>query len=176
MHADPFAIHGLQFGLDRDDEHLHIDQYVPAVTAAGAGDRPGGRQRQISGAQDVGVRHRPNMVQRGRHTALCVGTDIRGQLISRTDSDVPTMTDAGIPDHVMVAWWALVAPTGTPTHVIARLAAELARIGDAPEWQSALTQQGISAMLRGPAALAALLQDEADRWGAAVRASGAAAD
>jgi hypothetical protein len=87
MHADPLAIHGLQFGLDREDEHLNIGQYVPAVTAAAAGDRPGGRPRQISGAQDVGVRHRPNMVGRGRHTALCVGTDIKDQLISRTDSE-----------------------------------------------------------------------------------------
>ena len=43
MHADPLAIHGLQFGLDREDEHLDIGQDVPAVTAAGAGHGAGGR-------------------------------------------------------------------------------------------------------------------------------------
>jgi hypothetical protein len=45
MHADPLPIHGLQFGPDREDEHLNIGQYVPAVAAAGAGNGAGGRRR-----------------------------------------------------------------------------------------------------------------------------------
>lgn len=86
------------------------------------------------------------------------------------------MTDAGVADHTMVAWWALVAPTGTPTQVITRLAAEVVRIGDANDWQAALAKQGIIAMPRGPAELVSFLRNEAERWGAAVRASGATAD
>jgi hypothetical protein len=42
MHADPLVVHGLQFGLDRKDEHLDSGQDVPAVTAAGAGNGSGG--------------------------------------------------------------------------------------------------------------------------------------
>lgn len=90
--------------------------------------------------------------------------------------EVPTMAEAGVPDHLMVAWWAVVAPSATPAPVIARLATEIARIGAAPEWQAALAQQGISSMLRGPAELSTFLREETERWGAAVRASGATAD
>jgi tripartite-type tricarboxylate transporter receptor subunit TctC len=86
------------------------------------------------------------------------------------------MAEAGVADHAMVAWWALVAPTGTPAGVIARLAGEAARIGDSPDWQAALLRQGISAMPRGPTELAIFLRQETERWGAAVHASGATAD
>src|SRR5215213_5341247 len=86
MHPNPLAVHGLQLRLDREDEHLHIGQGIPAVTAAGPGNRPDGRRRQISGAQEAGVRHRPQMVRRGQRTDLYVGTDIMNRVISRTDS------------------------------------------------------------------------------------------
>lgn len=111
-------------------------------------------------------------IQSGRVRALAVSAPQRSSALP----DVPTMTEAGVADHAMVAWWALVAPTGTPTEVIHRLADEVVRIGEAPDWQAALARQGISAMPRGPDALANFLRDETERWGAAVRASGATAD
>jgi hypothetical protein len=43
MHPNPLTVHGLQFGLDREDEHLDIGQDVPAVTATGAGNGAGRR-------------------------------------------------------------------------------------------------------------------------------------
>jgi hypothetical protein len=59
MHANPLAVHGLQFGLDRKDEHLDIGQDVPAVTAAGAGTgraEGGGRSAGLERlACDIGV-------------------------------------------------------------------------------------------------------------------------
>src|SRR5215212_3454806 len=88
MHPNPLAVHGLQLRLDREDEHLHIGQGIPAVTAAGPGNRTDGRRRQISGAQEAGVRHRPHMVRRGQRTDLYVGTDIMKRVIPRTDSYV----------------------------------------------------------------------------------------
>jgi tripartite-type tricarboxylate transporter receptor subunit TctC len=111
-------------------------------------------------------------IQAGRLRALAVSALQRSSALP----DVPTMTEAGVADHTMVAWWALVAPTGTPAHVITRLADEVARIGEAPDWQAALLRQGISVMPRGPDELAIFLRNETERWGAAVRASGATAD
>ena len=111
-------------------------------------------------------------IQAGRLHALAVSALQRSSALP----DVPTMTEAGVADHTMVAWWALVAPTGTPAQVITRLADEVARIGEAPDWQAALLRQGISAMPRGPDELAIFLRNETERWGAAVRASGATAD
>jgi tripartite-type tricarboxylate transporter receptor subunit TctC len=111
-------------------------------------------------------------IQAGRLRALAVSALQRSSALP----DVPTMTEAGVADHAMVAWWALVAPAGTPAQVIARLADAVARIGAAPDWQAALLRQGISAMPRGPDELASFLRNETERWGAAVRASGATAD
>jgi tripartite-type tricarboxylate transporter receptor subunit TctC len=111
-------------------------------------------------------------IQAGRLRALAVSALQRSSALP----DVPTMTEAGVADHTMVAWWDFVAPTGTPAQVITRLADEVARIGEAPDWQAALLRQGISAMPRGPDELAIFLRNETERWGAAVRASGATAD
>ena len=111
-------------------------------------------------------------IQAGRLHALAVSALQRSSALP----DVPTMTEAGVADHTMVAWWALVTPTGTPAQVITRLADEVARISEAPDWQAALLRQGISAMPRGPDELAIFLRNETERWGAAVRASGATAD
>jgi tripartite-type tricarboxylate transporter receptor subunit TctC len=111
-------------------------------------------------------------IQAGRVRALAISAQERSQVLP----EVPTMAEAGVPDHLMVAWWAVVAPSATPAPVIARLANEIARIGAAPEWQSSLARQGISSMSRGPAELSTFLQEETERWGAAVRASGATAD
>ena len=50
VHADPLALHGLQLGLDREDEHLEVGQGVPAVAAAGPRQAPDRRREQVSGA------------------------------------------------------------------------------------------------------------------------------
>jgi hypothetical protein len=47
VHADPLAVHGLQLGLDREDENLDVSQGIPAVTTAGAGNTAVGRRRQV---------------------------------------------------------------------------------------------------------------------------------
>src|SRR5689334_2169721 len=86
VHADPLPIHSLEFGLDREDEHLHIGQDVPAITAVGPGNTADRRWRQITGAQHTGVRHRPDMVRPGRRTVQCAGSELTYPLISRSDS------------------------------------------------------------------------------------------
>jgi len=74
MHADPLALHRLQFGLDREDEHLNVGQGVPAVAAAGTRNETSGRWRQIDGVQVAGTRHWPDMVSLSRSRALCART------------------------------------------------------------------------------------------------------
>ncbi len=50
MHADPLAVHGLQFRLYREDEDFDVGQGIPAVATAGSGNMAGPRQRQIDTA------------------------------------------------------------------------------------------------------------------------------
>jgi len=111
-------------------------------------------------------------VQAGRLRALAVSAPARSEALP----DVPTMVEAGVAGHVMVAWWALVAPALTPAVAIDRLAAEAARIDAFPAWRDGLARQGISPMQLGPAAMRSFVREESVRWGDAVRASGATAD
>jgi hypothetical protein len=62
MHANPLAVHHLQFGLDRKDKDLDVGQDVPAVPSARTGNATGRRGRQVSRAQEINARHPPNMV------------------------------------------------------------------------------------------------------------------
>src|SRR3954466_8253566 len=102
LHARPMeeTVHGLQLGLDGEDEHLNVGQDVPAVAAAGARNGSGGRQWQIDGAQDAGVRHRPDIVRRRRPMPLRAVTDTNSWIISRTHSYRPA---ARLPDAAGVA-------------------------------------------------------------------------
>jgi tripartite-type tricarboxylate transporter receptor subunit TctC len=111
-------------------------------------------------------------IQAGRVRALAVSAPERSPALP----EVPTMAEAGVPGHAMVAWWAVAAPAGTPVPVVARLAAEIRRISAAPDWQAGLARQGISPMFHDPEALAGFLRTESERWGAAVRQSGATAE
>jgi hypothetical protein len=47
MHADPLAVHGLQFRLDCEDEHFDVGQRVPTVTTVGVGNTAVRRRRQV---------------------------------------------------------------------------------------------------------------------------------
>src|SRR4051794_6219646 len=129
--------------------------------------------------QDLAAGHIPVMfdpvqsplpqIRAGRVRALAVS----GQERSPALPDIPSMVEAGLPDLTLVAWWAVVAPAGTPAQVVVRLATEIARIAAAPDWSATLGRQGISPMVRGPEEMAAFLHLEVERWGRAVRLSGA---
>jgi tripartite-type tricarboxylate transporter receptor subunit TctC len=132
--------------------------------------------------QDLAAGHIPAMfdpvqsplaqIQAGRVRALAISAAARSPALP----EVPTMAEAGVPGHAMVAWWAVVAPAGTPAPVLARLAEAILGVTAAPDWQAGMTRQGISPMPLGPEALAGFLRAEAERWGAAVRQSGATAE
>ena len=128
-------------------------------------------------AGHVGVMFDPlqsplGQIRAGRVRALAISAAARSPALP----EVPTMAEAGVPNIVMVAWWAVAAPAATPRPTIARLAAEIERIDATPAWRDALSALGISAMFRDPAGLDAFRREETSRWSAAVRRSGATAE
>jgi tripartite-type tricarboxylate transporter receptor subunit TctC len=79
----------------------------------------------------------------------------------RLDSmkDVPTVAECGLPGYEAVAWFGLVAPTGTPKDAVARLAqAATAALTDA-EISRKLVAAGLEPYPRGPADFGAQLVD-----------------
>ena len=56
--------------------------------------------------------------------------------------DVPTMTEVGLPDMVITAWYGVFGPAGMPPEVVAGLEKSLARALAAPEYQQQIVSAG----------------------------------
>ena len=91
--------------------------------------------------------------------------------------DVPTMIELGFAGFEIREWHGIVAPATTPREIIAKLAAELARIASMPEIKSQLGTHGLSPVGdSGPDAFGRLVRAELDRWGTVARTAGLRAD
>jgi len=114
-------------------------------------------------------------VQGGTIKAFAVATPNRNPAIP----DVPTTTEAGFPDYQVSAWNAVFAPKGTPPAVAAKLSAALTiAVTDAAS-RKRLTDLGADvpdAAGASPAALAALVKRENERWIPLLKAAGVVAN
>jgi tripartite-type tricarboxylate transporter receptor subunit TctC len=103
----------------------------------------------------------------GRVRPLAVTSPAR----SPAAPDVPTLTEAGVPDCEISEWNALIAPAGTPPAVIARLHMEVAKIMRAEEMKAKFADLGADAIGSTPDELAAFLRSEMKKWAEVVKAA-----
>lgn len=90
--------------------------------------------------------------------------------------DVPTVMEQGVADFEALTWTALLAPRGTPAAIIERLNASANKALRSPD-VVAQTQSTGSHVLGGtPAETKAFFRSEIERWGKAVKDSGAQID
>ncbi len=87
--------------------------------------------------------------------------------------EVPTFAEAGIKDLEVSVWWGVMAPAGAPATVIERLNRDIVASLEAPELRARLDGMGARIIGGTPAQFGAFLAGEIDRWGRAVKASGA---
>jgi tripartite-type tricarboxylate transporter receptor subunit TctC len=85
---------------------------------------------------------------------------------------VPAIAES-VPGYEAVAWGMWAVPTATPGAIIERLANEFAQINQAPVVQQRLAAAGISLSERPRVQLKPFMQSELERWGRAVKVSGA---
>ncbi len=90
--------------------------------------------------------------------------------------EVPSVAELGLPQLESLAWNGLLAPTGTPPGVIARLSAETARGMRDPQTREALARLGFDVVAGTPEELAHWIRLESEKWARVIRASGATAD
>ena len=91
--------------------------------------------------------------------------------------DVPTLAAAaGIPGYEAVSWYALMAPAGTPSDVITKIHADVAKVLQYPEVRERLAGMGAEPSGEAPAELAKRIKIEYDRWGDVVRKANIKAD
>jgi hypothetical protein len=64
--------------------------------------------------------------------------------------DVPTIAEFGYPQYDVAAWFALVAPAGTPEPIVKRLRDEVTKIQAMPTVKSKFADRGAEIVIGGP--------------------------
>lgn len=90
--------------------------------------------------------------------------------------EVPTMVEQGYKDFVMGNWTGIVAPAKTPKAVVNKLATEITRIIRSPEVSKRLADMGVDPLGGTPEEFGKRIRFEIERFGKAVKASGAKVD
>lgn len=97
---------------------------------------------------------------------------VTGLQRSASVPDYPTLHESGLPGFNGSSWLGLVAPTGTPREIVARLSAVTAKILNSPEVRDRFIAQGVEPVGSTPEQLAAFIESEIPRCGEAARAAG----
>jgi tripartite-type tricarboxylate transporter receptor subunit TctC len=111
----------------------------------------------------------------GSVKALAVTTPSRAAAIP----NVPSATDAGLPDLQMTAWTALFFPKGTPHSMVERINGALEAAMRDPAIAKRLAELGADLPApeqRTPKFLASLVSSEIDKWVPLLQAAGVSAD
>ena len=100
------------------------------------------------------------LIKAGQLRALAVTSAKRSPLLP----DVPTMIESGFPDFATSAWTGLLAPTGTPPEVIAKLNTAVNAALQTAEMKAALDRLAGDALGGPPAELTKVIQSDIGKW------------
>jgi len=85
---------------------------------------------------------------------------------------VPTSAEAGMPQLLILNWYVLFAPAGTPRTIIDRLHAESVKIMQSQETRERFAVMGADTVTGTPEQAAEFLRTESKRWGNVIREAG----
>ena len=108
-------------------------------------------------------------VKSGRLRALGVTTLTRVPAVP----DIPTISEQGLKGFETGSWFGMSVPTGTSRDIITKLHAESMRALAWPELRNRMSAEGAEFVGDTPEQFTAFLKTELDKWGKAVKASGA---
>jgi tripartite-type tricarboxylate transporter receptor subunit TctC len=114
-----------------------------------------------------------NFIRDGRLVGLAVTSGRRSPAFPA----LPTIAEAGLPGYEAAAWYGVLAPTGVPRPVIAKLHRDFGTALAQPDVREKLVAQAIEAVTSAtPGDFTKFLRREHDKWAALVRKSGARVD
>lgn len=111
-------------------------------------------------------------VKQGKLIALGVTSPQR----SASWPGTPTVAEAGVPGYAVEAWYAILAPKGTPKPVIDKLSGEIAKAVQAPEVKAKLATLGNEPVGSSAAEADTYIAAEAERWAKLLKAANIRAD
>jgi tripartite-type tricarboxylate transporter receptor subunit TctC len=87
--------------------------------------------------------------------------------------DIPTMREKGFPDFDVRDWLGVVAPSGTPQHIVRRLSDAIGEIAAMPKVRERFRVMGMDAVeTTTPEEFSELIRSETTRWAKFVRETG----
>ncbi|WP_336810348.1 Bug family tripartite tricarboxylate transporter substrate binding protein [Bosea sp. MMO-172] len=111
-------------------------------------------------------------VKSGAIRALAVSSDQRAPQLP----EVPTLSEAGLPDVNTTGWFGLVGPKGLPEPVVARLAAITRAYVESAEGRDKLAVIGVRARSGDAAAMRTAQAMEIARWADVIKSAGITLD
>ncbi|MGC1695919.1 MAG: tripartite tricarboxylate transporter substrate binding protein, partial [Pseudolabrys sp.] len=126
---------------------------------------------QIDGVVDNPPTVLPHIAA-GRLRALAVAAKTRMPLLP----DLPTATEAGVPDFEASSWFGVAAPAGTPRAIVARLHKEIAEALRRPEVQARFAKTGARLLGNAPEEFAQQIQQDRRMWGEVIQSAGIKAE
>jgi tripartite-type tricarboxylate transporter receptor subunit TctC len=107
-------------------------------------------------------------IQAGRVRALAVLSPARQSDLP----NVPTTRELGFANFEISVWYGMLAPTGTPRDIIARLNAELVKAVTAPDMKPRFAQAGVEPLTSTPEEFGAFIRSEATRFDKVIKEAG----
>jgi tripartite-type tricarboxylate transporter receptor subunit TctC len=105
-------------------------------------------------------------IQSGKVRALAVSTLQRSTILP----DLPTVAET-LPGFEVNSWYGIMAPAGTPKHIVLRWQREVANALKSPDVIEKLKQNGLDPRGTTPEEHAAHIKDELARWATVVKAA-----
>jgi len=116
----------------------------------------------------AGIPNVKGLIEQGKLRPLAVAATRRF-----TDlPDVPTLAEAGLAGAEADSFHGLLAPKGTPDAVIVKLSAAFGRALQQPDLRRRLTDEGAVVVASTPEQFARRIQQDKERWGQVIRATG----
>lgn len=111
-------------------------------------------------------------VQAGKLRALAMTGEERSPALP----DTPTVAESGFANFSAESWTGVSGPAKMPAAIVSRLNAEIVKAVQTPDVKEKLAKLGLTPVLFSPGQMTDFVAREVDKWGKAVKASGAQVD
>lgn len=111
-------------------------------------------------------------LESGNLRALAVTSDKRVPAVSK----IPSVAESGLPGYDLTAWYAVMAPAGTPRAIVDKLNAVLVKIIRTTDLKEKIESMGGIPVGGTPEEVTELIKADIPRWGKLVKESGAKVD
>jgi tripartite-type tricarboxylate transporter receptor subunit TctC len=100
---------------------------------------------------------------------------VTGTKRSAMAPELPTIAET-LPGFEITTWYGVLAPSGTPPAIIARLNAEMTKASQLPDVKRKLAEMGLDVQMSSPEAFGSLIRAEMTKWAEVIRLTNVKAD